>query len=305
MKTYVGDMLPPERASARRLLGFMTLLSGLLVGGVVLGGLFFLSAQLVYLIVVSPLIAGTVALFWMVKVIESSRVRQRGLVIIASLLMTLLFFVTFWLGNYLMFLRDSRADLLAADSSLSPAVADMYINDYLREETDQTGFLGYFIWNTREGMQVKSESSYTPRNDDVSYAYDRSQEGSHWGTRTTIAYRLVEFLIVFGFVVGGGLGQAAAPFSPETQRWLEYKRVGIVPKDQVNEFLGAVQQGNFRHARTLIQSQKPRKPCLEVSVARFHALAQEARLKVVAHGKQMQQLMDVAIPPQVYETLSH
>lgn len=306
MNRYSGDQYPPDHIRTFRLFGLLILLITAAAGGALVGGTLFLSNKIVDLICISPLIAAVIAAVLFTYAVRWSKIRAQLPVALAGTLMTVVLYIVFWMGGYQQFAEDSKEQIFATYPGTTAEQASQAVENYLYSETEQRGLIGYFLLNLQEGMTVEEHSSTTPQRPvyrDFKTGEMINPNEHHWGSTTTIGYRVLEFATFLTFIIFAGVSQANTPFCKEMNRWLEYKPAGMVPQQRVNEFLQAINQADFHFASTLLQPNVP-KPRLEIELARCHAASPEARFLVKASGKQVNVVMHTTIPAHIYEMFS-
>jgi hypothetical protein len=125
------------------------------VGGLVTAVAFILVTRRSWPPVITPAVIGFLASLFVVYAIWQGQVRSVAACLVLAVLMSVLTYGLFHLGNYVLF-RQSQAEVLTAITSHTPAEVSAMIDKGLREATGSDGFIGYLKLMLNTGMIVRS-----------------------------------------------------------------------------------------------------------------------------------------------------
>lgn len=225
-------------------------LIGLLIAAV-LGVAAMLIAQLIYLVPLSPLIMAAISGALAALVTRLGRNRSPLLALIVGLLIggTIYGVYRFSEYGYALYTIESQlnpkgdivANVLGAFDSTNIAQVDRTM---AREGITQSGFPGFIMWMSSEGMTITRFSS--------------SSSGSGGITldqNMTLIYWAVEALLVVGVAAYAAVRSARAPYDENAGQWIsddKFKMFGTVDGSQQRDFVRALEQGNWQRAGSMM-----------------------------------------------------
>ena len=209
------------RQSTRRVSrkGIRLLIAASLVGGLVIGGLAFVAANVLYVALLFPLAlayAGTVTIEWAI-----TRGKTRNLAVAAAfgLLLGLLIFLSYQYGLYFSFRQQAGAfvaytfqeDLESLTYSARERAVEDLIDGMLAMHTGNPGFLGYLKLTAREEISLARWFG-----NDTKFSIDL---GTEWGPVAAWIYRVLELATVAGLVMVGAIVAAGRPYCERCDDW--------------------------------------------------------------------------------------
>lgn len=236
----------------------VAIISGVLVGL----GLQF-SSQFFYLYIAQPLVIAAIAGFAIQFAIHIGKLRHAPTALLLGLLAAILLYGTYRVSEYFEFRRIIADEILQIEPTLSQPDTDFFIDEFLREETGRGGLLGFIQLQANEGLSV----SYRSR-------------GELFRTNPffTYVYWFVEIILIIGLIMLMALDRARKPYCVETGNWLRLKKVGYLPQEKLDEFLNAINSGNYELAAQVIDPKN--KSNIPVQIAMCNPNANEGLLKV-------------------------
>lgn len=265
-------------------------------GGIAVGALLGFTARFVYLIFASIIIAAALGGWVLMLAVRVGKVRSGAAVVLFGVIMGALIYGTYRYVEYMDFREAVRQEIYAEEPSADPQLVEEFIDiDFLKAETGSEGFMGFTALQAEEGMTVTRTS-------------DTSDSGGiTLSKELTIGYWVLEILIALGVGTGIALGQTNQPFCESTNKWLKYQKMGQVPKEAIDSFMSAVQQGDFGQAGTYLQSKNPKGlPKLIVESGRCDDQSPDGRIKVTAHRpgrNNTQEMLNTTISAEQFNNL--
>jgi len=210
-----------ERQSTRRVSGsgIRLLIAASLVGGLVIGGLAFVAANVLYVAVVFPLAlayAGTVTIEW---AITRGKTRNRVVAAAFGLLLGLLIFLSYQYGQYLSFRQQAGAfvaytfeeELESLTYSERETAVKEVIDRMLLVNTGNSGLLGYLKLTAQEEISL---ARWFGRDTDFTVDF-----GTEWGPLAAWTYRFIELTMVAGLIMEGAIVTAGRPYCERCDDW--------------------------------------------------------------------------------------
>lgn len=300
----------------------LVLLLTALIGGMIIGGLLFASSLLIYLIFLSILVAAALAGGLLSNVVGSRRFRRPAVAFVFGILMGLVVYGTYWVGEYGRFIFELRQELLTSLDEEDAAQVDLLLEeltgqsgiggwmalgdlvledvmDDLEDERDDPtlddplppGIVGFVVAQARQGLSI------TRTRDSVSNSLTgTATNGSTLSEELTYGYWGLELLIATLFPAFLAAGAARAPFCEETGKWLSFETVGYVNRKNRKAFLMALKQGGFAQAAPMLEQQLMRGVTITVMVGRCTAQSPEARVRVFEQrGRNQSKIFDKTV----------
>ena len=226
MKPYQPSLAAPAG-------GVLILVVAVLLGGTAVGVLVSLLTNLVYLILVFPLIMGLVGGAIVAAAVRSGKIRNPGIAIAAAVLIGIIIYAAMWTTGYVQFRNNSNADWLAKNPSANLAEADAGFDSELRLSTGQSGFLGYVLHEAAEGVSVGRIGS-------------SDQNLLNLGPILSWIYWVVELIIILWASIRTGSKPAYEPFCETCGRWYEKPQLlGSLGASRSKEVLNLVENEQY------------------------------------------------------------
>jgi hypothetical protein len=241
-----------------------------IAGGIGVGLLLFLSSKVTYILIVSVGLAGLLVGGLLMLAVHLGKVRDVAVVAGCALLAGLLAYGAFRFAEYYDFREQVRQDLLIQNPSANSEQVDAAVNQILVQQTGSTGLMGFISMQANEGMGVSIRSRYAR-----SYMIDITL-----GRELTLAYWGLEVLIMAVAPIGFAINRARHPFCEDNNRWLKFSYLGAVPADSIQDFLGAIRQGHFGMARSMLSNGRYHPPWLKVDGGQCGDDSDEAKIKL-------------------------
>ena len=225
MKAYQPSHIVPAG-------GWVMLLTAAVLGGAAIGWGVSLLSNLVYLILIFPLLMGVIGGTILSAAVRTGKVRSPAAAIGAAVLMTLVMYGSMWASDYVQFRTIALADLQTSTPGLDPAQADARIDSVLKYQTGQDGFVGYVLYEDQQGVSLGRVGS--------------DQNQFNLGPVFSWAYWAVEVLIILWGVVRFGKKQADQPFCELCGQWYEKPlQLGSLGASRTKEVISLVENGQF------------------------------------------------------------
>ncbi len=207
----------------------------LFIGAFIGVGLSIIS-NIVYLIVLFPIGIGFLGAYFLKDVVKRCRIRSNVIALALSILMGLVIYGNFHVANYFTFQTKANAMLIQKFESNSNtasltgeeaiALARATTTYALKEETGQSGFLGYMLLEAKIGVTIGKVTSSSSIN---------------LGPIFTWVYWLVELGLIIGIMYTSTKNKDSDALCEKCQDW-------ITPK----EHLGGVEEENFQKLQDFI-----------------------------------------------------
>lgn len=227
------------------LIGIVLMIPTVLVGAVLIGGLYYVVARHIYIMLMFPALLGTLCGAVLMAPTRVGKIRDPLFVGVIGVVLALLsygayLYYDYWFGFRGDFRKEIEADY---GHSISDQKADLYEDIFLRDEVGSTGFIGYLKFTAKAGLDLESTTSVPDDDPEIQ------------GTGIYI-YWLAELLFasMMGFMVS--LVGSSSPFSEETNEWFgKAQPVGIVPPKYVAHMIRALETGDYAQAGRIVFAQ--------------------------------------------------
>lgn len=246
MKPYHPSLVTPMR-------GLLMLILTVVIGGAIFGALVSLIANLVYLIILFPLVMGAIAGFLVTVAVRSGKIRNPGVAILGAVVAGLMIYGAMWATDYFQFRNTVKTEILKDSPKTDPADSEELIDLGLMMETGQSGFVGYVLYQDKQGVSIGRVTS--------------SGKGVNLGAVGSWIYWGAEILIILWVSIVIGKKPASDPFCESCERWYGKEQiVGTLGASRSKELLALLEGGQFAKLGEELQS-NPATPNLGVFMA--------------------------------------
>ncbi|NJL91144.1 MAG: hypothetical protein HC916_16205 [Coleofasciculaceae cyanobacterium SM2_1_6] len=194
------------------------------IGGITLGGGTFLVSQLIYLVVIFPVLLGLGSGWLLRQAVVRGKVRHPLAAGAVGVCMAGLMYGTMHWADYALFRQNANAEIRRSlrEARQSPAnTAKITVDDFLKEMTGKTGFRGFLQYRSQQGLMINRSLMRFPVGSQVMWNY--------WG---------LEFLVTGAIALGFAYAAARKPFCEGCQSWYTTDdRLGRLRQAQLPEFL--------------------------------------------------------------------
>jgi hypothetical protein len=233
MKPYKPSNIVPSEAPKN--LTLVAIATGIITGGVV----GFIS-QFFYLIILFPLVMGGAAGFAISVAVKGNKVRNPTLAAGFATLTGLLMYATMNYAGYIKFKQDVRQEIITATGKSDDATINQLTDDLLKEETQDTGFIGYVKYTAKQGISISKAGS-------------SGKNALKLDETATWIYFLAELLLINGLAIFLASGAASEPFCEDGNDWYGDKAYkGSVKIDDNDQFLELLKSENYAKAAALV-----------------------------------------------------
>ena len=205
-------------------------------------------SNIVYLVFLFPIIIGFVGAYFLKDAVKRCRIRSNTVTLVLSVLMGLVIYGTYHISNYITFQGEMTiafVQKMEADSDTpsmtgeeSIAVGRAFTNYALKEETGQSGFLGYMLYKANRGISIGKV-----------YSSNRLKLGSIF----TWIYWLVELGLIIGIMYTSTKNKETDALCENCQDWITPKEhLGGVEEDDFQSLQDFIAAKNFSAARKLL-----------------------------------------------------
>jgi len=231
----------------------VSMLCAVVVCGAVIGGVFYLASQLIYIPLVFPVLTALLGMLALQSLSAMFKPRQRRFVLLCGLLMGLSIYASLQTGIYLHLrqLLVQRVMALAAgqNRTLTYSQADAYLEGVLIQQTGQSGFLGVLVLRARSGIGITLYSTQlggmpiqTNLQGILAYGYWLAELG------------LILFVCSRPKAVSRAMPRAPKNLCPVCHSKLTRESLGSVPEVKAEQFLTLLNTHDFRAAGRFIVS---------------------------------------------------
>jgi len=230
--------------------GLIGLILATIIGSLIVGGLVFAVSQLIYLIVLFPLVMGAVGGGILALVVKSSKVRSPIIAGLFGLVMGVGVIGVYRFAEYYIDFRNEITTAVReeAGEEVPQEEIDLFIDESLQEEVGSTGFVGYLKYSATLGTTITRNSS--------EFTLDERATWIYWG---------IELLIVALFCAGMAFGAARKPFNEEAGEWYpEPQYVGSVDWKSRKDFYRLLNDGDTRQAFKMVTNAALTPPRVDV-----------------------------------------
>jgi uncharacterized membrane protein YeaQ/YmgE (transglycosylase-associated protein family) len=223
------------------------------VGGAIFGALVSLIANLVYLIILFPLVMGAIAGVLVSSTVRSGKIRNPGVAIVGAVLAGFVIYGAMWATDYFQFRNTVKTELLKDSPKFDSSKIEELIDLGLMMETGQSGFVGYVLYQDKQGVSIGRVTS--------------SGKGVNLGPTFSWVYWGIELLIILWVAIVIGKKPASDPFCESCERWYGKEQfLGTLGASRSKELLALVEGGQFAKLGEELQS-NPATPNLGVFMA--------------------------------------
>lgn len=252
-----------------------------IVSALIVGGLLWVFDQKLgfYLILLFPAVAGIIVGTITAKGINVGKLRNPMLAGLICMLGGLLATGTYHFLNYQFgFRNDVRQAISAQNSGVNPSELKVQkaVDDYLRGQVGDTGFVGFLKVEIKQGISISRGSS---------------NSGAVLTDAWAAGYFIFEGLVVAGLAALWGASAAREPFDEKANAWFGRSAFfGAVSVEQADLLVTALRTGSFEQAGNLVRPQwsEPNSSRIELH-ARFspdkNAAETVLEVKAVTPGK--------------------
>jgi hypothetical protein len=247
----------PVARSKVPILGLILLILFSVVIGIAIGAL--VAAIRVYahfyLVLAFPIFMGALAGGAISAVAKVGKVRSGAVAIFFGLLAGIIMYGTYRYGQYFLEKQQFYNDHPKVDR----AQLDVAIDESLKDETGQAGFIGYIISTAKDGIRIVPTSSATSSSSSSNLVLSGPLAYGYW---------VVEILIILGVAAATAGKSASVPFCDRDGRFFATQNVGRVPKDSADQFMLMAKAGDWQNATLLLDRSRSKVnyPYLEVRV---------------------------------------
>jgi hypothetical protein len=213
--------------------GLVVLLFAVVLGGAAIGILVSLLSNLVYLILVFPLLMGLMGGAIAARVVHIGKIRNPPVAILAAAAMGVIIYGSMWAADYVQARNMIKEDVLAQSPGTSQASLEAAIDTFLQKNTGQTGFIGYILVRDQEGESIGRIGS-------------SDQEPLNLGPVFSWVYWGLELVIILWGAIRSARRAAYEPFCEACGRWYEKpQQLGSLGASRSKEVMGLVDNGQF------------------------------------------------------------
>lgn len=217
-------------SNTRKPASILLLLLAAAIGGVVGGIIYFAVSQLFYLVLLSPIAIGLYCIAVCIIGLRKARLSNKVLAVIFGLLLGSILYTTFHYAEYLRTKREV-VQFYQETFNLDPREGGISFDNFLKEETGSSGLSGYLVFVSREGFSFTGYFAYEQivlfEAEDITF-----QGALAW------LYWIIEFAIIVGFCIGGGLITVSEPFiDAGIDQYQTREQIGNINIGELNEFL--------------------------------------------------------------------
>lgn len=245
-------MRPYRPDNKSSILGIFLLLLVTVFGGLILGILLFLVGQFIYIIVLFPAIVAIVGGSVLQKIVKTGKIRITLLAGICGMLMGFIIYGSYLSLSYIAFRYWASITIFEQAPQLyrglSDSSIDKTIDQKLKENTGESGFVGYLFSKSRKAIGVMFD--YT-----ILAGVLEGKGGITFGPFLTWVYWLIELTIIVGFPTYYAIDTASQPFCQIHNQWYGKKqRIGGIPETYKRELLKLLNTGKLATVGEISQS---------------------------------------------------
>lgn len=238
-------MQPYQPSNQVPFTGLLLLAGAAVLGGAAIGVAVHFAAKLVYLIILFPLLMGGAAGLLLKFAIKIGKVRSPAMAMIFAVVAALVIYASYWTAEYVGFRADIRQYINEEYGQQDQADIDAFIDDVLIEETGTTGFAGFFLFTSKEGVTL-SRAGFS------------SGGGINLGEIGSYIYYLIELIIILVAAIGPARKTALQPFCETCDVWYGNEQfIGGAPLDQTETVSAMLDSGQFNDLGTRLGAVMP------------------------------------------------
>jgi hypothetical protein len=240
MKPYKPSNISPVN-------GTQLLLFSSILGAVISGGILSFVSQFFYLIILFPaVLGGCIGLSSSIGV-NKGKVRNSLVAGAVAAIAAVVGYGSLNYGQYLSF-KQSLTEEITKAGNLEGQTPDQIIDQILKVETGNTGFIGYMQNSAKQGLKITRSGR---------------GNGIKLDQTFTLIYWLIELTIIEGIAVSMAVGAAREPFCEESQDWFgEEAYLARVELADQNQLIEALNADRYDVAATLLKIDEQMEPPL-------------------------------------------
>ena len=202
-----------------------------LFGGVIAGLAFGIVGTFIYLILVFPVMMGSIGGYIINENAKYTKTRNQNFIVLVSFITVLALYVSFHFMRYISLQGMTALQVFGDFSDKSLEAAKVVIEYALKKETGQSGFIGYILFRAKEGVSIGRIFSSTRLN---------------LGPIFTWIYWPIEIGIIAFITVSTGKKVVKKPFCQSCNSWYtEQKHIGGISASKETELLDLIRQREF------------------------------------------------------------
>jgi hypothetical protein len=261
----------------------VAILSGFILGGILWAIDHFTQF---YLVLLFPLIAGSIAGGALRLTVSSAKVRNAVVAFFCGIIAGLIMFAVYHFATYYVSFRGEVRDALAEQGTpaADDAELDTLINEVLQSDYKDSGFTGYLRYAADQGINITnfgpSSSSSSPM---------ELKGDIMWG------YWVVEILIAAGMAAFVAVRATREPFDENANEWYNpaVEAFALADKKSKKALLNALKEGAFSEAGSLLTREELKYPRFEVHLRRSPDPASQDILLSVQQAQRKGQLAEI------------
>jgi hypothetical protein len=266
---------PPQPASLQRSVGTVILVTVLVVWGLIVGLTVGLFSHLIYIVFLFPLAMGINGGKMIAYAIQKAKLRTVSQLIVLSALSAIVIYGAFHYTRYIGFqvtaVMQIYSGLFGETEEGNLQVTQAFLDYALEEETGHSGFLGYMLYEAKQGTAIGRLSRSSSFN---------------LGPVLTWLYWLLEFGIILGVTLQKGKKRIHMPFCESCGSWYgAEKHLGGTATANEPLLLDLIRQKDFAGLGTLIEK-NAEVPSLELYYQGCQNCGQGQSQLVVRHARQ-------------------
>ena len=234
MKPYQPSQVVPAG-------GAVILLAVAVVGGAVIGALGSLLANLIYLILLFPLLMGLIGGALIAAAVRAGKIRNPVVALAGGLVIGVVIYGSMWTADYLQFRNSVKSEILARAAAANLLDVESLIDEALVSQTGRPGFIGFLLVRDQAGVSIgRVGSGSNPFNLGPVFSW------VYWG---------IELLIILGMAAVIGRKPALEPFCEACKRWYgKPALLGTLGASRSQEALGLIEGNQFQKLGEELQS---------------------------------------------------
>ncbi len=243
-------------------------------GGLLIGGVTYLVSQLIYLVVIFPIVIGAISGVLIGRAVRRGKVRNPWVVGAFSLLIGLLSYGAYHYIDYRVERQQAHAEVLREIQQqlgrTDPVLADQVIDQNIQEITGLSGFAGYMALKAQAGLSFAHFANGLPILQFTTNPF------------FTAVYWLIELLIIVAVALQLSRALPSQPFCEIHQRWYDqHEHLGGVPDSRSTDLINQLHAGHFAEAGAMLEGQNTFWPSVELYLKSCQGCTEsEARLQI-------------------------
>ncbi|MEL6526539.1 MAG: hypothetical protein AAFQ07_12610, partial [Chloroflexota bacterium] len=175
-------------------IGTTMALVGILIGGIISGLIVAGIAQLIYLIVVFPLVMAFAGVFLVTGLGTWAKIRNLWMCALLGLVAGAIVYSSYWVGEYLLFVESYYQEF--QDEGLTRMVALNEVSAGLESDTDYPHIIGFVMWQIDNGVQLISQSN-RPWEEDADFMLNSDQTALYYAVEAIGVLLFASFILEF------------------------------------------------------------------------------------------------------------